>query len=605
MDKFQHSDNISLNRRDLFNALQNMIYGNIDKLIRGIYDYGNLKIICGNSEKGLLSTSDFQVTCATATVSVNVGVATNDDTSLIYNAIPQTYSVATKANGQYYVWVKYKQAKALIGSEVPLPTKGAINTDNLYTMLTDSAEIGVDAAVPTGGIALARVAVLANVIPAATNANYGNLSRDLYVGEVSGLLPRTGGSWPSYANQFTESYAVARINDEYIRINSSGIIQERGYLNTIVEHHASGSAITVLSIIDMRQDNLLLMRGSDAIEKAAARGITLVGSDSRTLCVRHLKRHSSAPTIASATTPVIWVNRSGHMWMITDRVKDAYYGIQTAATNVSNYKAIIADLRYRILGADDTEVAALNVEMRKAQQDLISANNLQQEMLAAITNDEISGYMRSSPNIFNYVVEVTHSTMGTDGIIQYEAEVTRSPLASMSETYNLALMEKYYSTRVMPTGYVNGDAVYPALPAAEYTGIKIPISIGERVTVRVRPINENGIYGGYSNTLSYEFVRYDDSEYIAYQNIYDLIVPNILTSVSTLREYVAYIKDMWEQMSSTNEQIRAYQTELNDLRDRVVAIEGDMVGITPLIPAVPRLLTVAQTYVQPTQPTMN
>lgn len=592
MDQFKHSDNIGLNRKDMFNALQNMIYGNLSKLLRGIYNIENLKIICGNSEIGLLSEDDFMVSYSNGYISVMPGVATNDAESLMYLSSTSRISSAL-SNGAYRVYVQYKQNKALTGKEVVLPTKGNINTDSLYTLLTDSAEIGITSIgspVPTGSIELAIVVIASSLVPSAIN--YGTLSRDLYMDEVDILIPRT--STTSVPAWGLDHY-IAKIGDEYIEIDASGNILSRGYYDTIVEHHYAGETISIISIIDKRQQSLLKMRGEDAIEKAMARGVAIVnGGEYRSMSTRRIKRHSTTPVISSSTPPVLWENRSRAMNMITERVKNVYYGIQSSGVTISNNKAIIQDLRSRMLGAGEEERAVLAVEMKRAQQELISSHNAQQEALSVISTDEISGYMKSTPNMFSYVIDVSHASMANDGVVQYEAEVMRSPVSSMAGNNSASTPDRYYSDRIRPVGFnIKGDPIYPSRHASERNYIKIPISIGERVSVKVRAINENDIFGEYSNIVTYEFARYDDNEYVSYQGIYDVIVPDILSSAATLKEYVEYIKDLWDRMSSTNEQIRGYQTSIDEMKNRLTEIEINLLTFDPIRPVVSKLKAIA------------
>lgn len=592
MNRFQHSDNITLNRRDLFNVLQDMIYLNQKQVLSGIYNLEPMKILCGQGGAGIPGAPSFRVARGDGAITVSPGVAIKDEDNMIVLASTHSIPISGVSNGIYYVYVTYAQEKSLTGRELTMPAKARINTEHLYTMLADSAAVGislVSGGAPVDSIILGTVIIDSGVIPV---SSLMTIVRDMNSNEEGGASA-INGVLPAWASYYSGAIPM-QINDEYIILNGSKEIQQRGAYNTLVGYHSAGSAAVIPSIVDMRQYSTMSLLSAGAVDRALSIGMLPVGGGYRRVATRRVNRIRSTPDISLGQNPVTWTNRARSIGAISDRVKNMYYSIQSSAIDAENSRAMIQDIRYRMLGASEEEVAGLSVELRAAQRDLVSANNSYQDMLSSIGKSEVSKYMKSVPNAFTLAVDIADAYAIQDGIVQYEAEVKRVSASSVSDINSISSTERAYSWRMHPIGYdITGDPRYAEQDIHGIKRIYVPINIGERVSIRVRGIDANGICSGYGNTITYDFTSFNDSEYLAYQNIYDMIFPDVLANAATLREYTQYMKNMWDEMSSMNDIVKKYQSEIDSMHSEIEQLKRDWFSIMPLVPLIPGLQAAA------------
>jgi len=574
MDYLNHSDNILLNRKDLFDILQTAIFGNLKNALMGIYDIQPRKIIVGNSEYGLLSDNAYAVTrTSTGNISVAPGVAINDETSFMVLTEDAPVS-ATAASGVYGIYLTYKQNRALTGKEQVLPVKAGINAITMHTMLTDGCELqkAVPTSPPAASILLAYVVIDTNAVPVSSTST---LNGDIYLNETEVALPSSI-SLPAWFTAISAAYKIVRVGEEYIKIDNSKIITERGVHNTIKSHHVAGETVTIAGIIDARQMSLLNVRGMDKVETAISRGTVYIQSAERMLVTRAVVRHTAAPIVTLPTTPILWVNRSRSMGMVTDRVRQIYHGINALKTSIDNDNMNIQDIRYQMLGADQTgdQYVALAAEMRRIQNASMSNQVTLQEMIQSMSNEDIAGYMRSSMNEFKLVVNINYAPPSGMSISQYEARVIRTTITNVMDVYSMENAEYHYTQRKHATGYdAYGDPILEGISLSD-TSIKIPINVGEKITVTVRPIDTAGTVGMYSDPITYEFARFDDADYMSYQDIYRIFVPDILETSMMFREYTMYSRELYDQLSTYSNQLQQSEIAINDLTARLTELEN-------------------------------
>ena len=580
MDMFNHSDNMNLNRGDLFRAIQGAMASNLSKVINALYVVHPYRILSGIKSNGMLSDTSFLVEIVGGNIKVNPGVAIKDAETFIYNSSPQIISVSGKVSGLYYVYARYAQEKTTTGKEVYLPTKGNIHPDSQYTVLLDSCSIEISTVLPAESIALAMVVINSNAVPSPHAAK--PLGIDV---PTEGNVKTGGGSLtlPAWASYVTMSgNVVCRINDEYVMINNLGAITSRSQYGTYPGYHYAGTSMVIPSIIDLRQLSVIEVRGGVGLERRIKSGVIDASTKSCNIVTRRVLQKSPPPTISIGSQPITWVNRMSSMSMVTEKIKMAYYGVQSSAANASNARAMIQDIRSRMIGATESEKAALSIEMRQAQQDLILATGIQQDIMGTLSTEELSVYTKRAPEVFSLTVNIGDISATA---VQYEAEVTRSLLSSVSDSASMRLTERIYSLMKRPVGFdINGLPVYDTRSDTDISYVSIPVKIGERVHVRVREIDENGVCGDYSASVAYEFSTYNDHEYVSYHNIYDIIVPDIMTNVSTMQNYVSYIKEMYESMSSMSALL---ERKMED----IAKLSGDIDKLSRLLPYVDKLIS--------------
>lgn len=595
MDKFVHSDNIMLTRRDLFATLQDMIQSNIAKHFKGIYKSSPYKIICPGKGGGLLEASDYRVTKSDLNlIKVEAGVATGQGDELIYNAESKGIEIAG-LTGKAYVYTQYKQVRSLTGKEVMLPPQGSINTPTLHTILRDMCEITISSDGAESNKVLLAIIYIDTNGDLASDWVAGTLTQDIYADTSSAVLPISNMSYPNW--ETTTIYA--RIGHEYIGINkSTHMIVERGAFDTIIEHHSLGDQVVYPAILDMRQLSLIEMNYSAANLGYISRGMLKIGSKVRSIATRNLNGPLPAPTVAIPDDPIIWLNRSHAMGIITPEMQNAYYALSTSYISIANLRAEIADIGNRLIGASESDEAALYAEQRALHTRLIEALNEQYAQLSALSNAQMANSLQNVHNSFALVVTVAPGTL-TRTPVQYEAEVERMAASAVTRVSS-DMLEYYYSKRIYPISYAsNGDPIYPATIDYAATVVRIPINIGEKVRVSVRGIDENGIPGEKSPDLTYVFRGYNDRQFLTFKAIYDMMIPEFNDLMQTINNYVTYIKDSVGRINSMESMIKQYQSKVATLLAAVENNHQRLDDLAPLIGLIPYVSSIRE-YFSPT-----
>jgi hypothetical protein len=600
MDKFVHSDNIMLNRRDLFATLQEMIHSNLQKHLRGIYKKEPYKIICAGKGGGLLGADDYVVSTGgnRSYVIVGQGVATGTADKLIYNGSPLSIDIDGESDGVYNICVSYKQIKSLTGREVMLPPKGQINTSTLHTTLTDSCEISVSATEPTDSqILLGKVVVYSSAVPADHSA--GDLNADIYVDTDDDILLSTIPVSPSGWSNESGDILCVKIGNEYIKIDTDdeNKITERGAYGTNVEHHAVGDTVTVPSILDMRQLSLIEMSYDTTNSAYLSQGMIKIGNSIRSVVTRNIESPLPAPLVEISQDPIIWINRSHAMGIITPEMQNAYYSLGTSYVAIDNLRAEIADIGTRLIGASESDEASLYAEQRELHTRLIEALNDQYAQLSALGNAQMSNSLQNIHNSFALIIDVAPGEGGYP--VQYEAEVERMPASAVARVTSDSL-EYYYSKKIYPTSYTSaGDPVYPTTADYASTVIRIPINIGEKLRVNVRSISRTDILGSKSSDVVYVFRGYNDRQYTTFKAIYDMMIPEFHDLMQTINNYVSYIKDSVSRISSMENMIEQYQSKISALLATAAEHRKRIDEMSPLTGLIPYVTSIRE-YFNPT-----
>lgn len=601
MDKFVHSDNIMLNRRDLFATLQDMMQSNLAKNFKGIYKREPYKIICHGKGGGLLAADDYRVTgTGTATVTIAPGVATGQGDALIYNGESKSMDVSSLVSGTYHVCAKYKQTKSLTGKEVMLPPKGSINTSTLHTVLRDICEITVSADDPGGSDILLAIAHVGNgvVYP---DKNTGALNADIFVDTEDVALPVASVQHPDWGSTGT---LYIKVGNEYIGIDADDgdKIIERGAYGTAVEHHSIGDTVIFPAILDMRQLSLIEMNYSAANLGYIGQGMIKIGESIRSIVTRNIREPLSAPLVEIAADPIIWLNRSHAMGIITPEMQNAYYALSTSYVSIANLRAEIADIGNRLIGASESDEASLYAEQRSLHVRLIEALNNQYAQLSALSNAQMANSLQNIHNSFALIVNVAAGA-GEDTPVQYEAEVERMAASSITRVSS-DMLEYYYSKRIYPVSYSsNGDPIYPSAIDYASTVIRIPINIGEKVRLSIRAVDENNIPGASSADVTYVFRGYDDRQFLTFKAIYDMMIPEFNDLMQTINNYVAYIKDSVNRINSMESMISQYQGKVTALLAAVESHRQRLDELSPLVGVIPYVTSIREFFTPtPTPP---
>ena len=600
MDRFVHSDNIMLNRRDLFDYLQRMIHSNLSKHLSGIYKKEPYKIISAGLGGGLMSSDEFEVSSSGSNIKVNPGVGTGTDNSLIYNGDVVEIALNSNSSGIYHVSVKHRIIRSLTGKEVMLPPKGQINTDTLHTLIMDSCEVVVSGSGDTpNSIPLAKVYMKNGIVP--TQTNVGTLGSELYVGDVGVVMPIAGVSPVDWSNEDNSNHLCVRIGEEYIIVNKADhLIVERGAYSTAKEHHPKGSVIQSLPIVDLRHQSLIGMSADTPNMNYLERGMVKVGNQVRSIVTREVKAPMPAPDVSISTDPIIWVNRNNAMSVITPDMQDAYNSLAVSQVNIDNMQAALDDVSYRLIGAPEDKEVQLRGEQKKLSADLVELRNERHAKLAALGNKQAIQAIQDISNRFDLLVDV--SATGGEKPAQYEAEVIRVPISGVARVVS-GSPEYYYSRRAYPSGFsVYGDPEYSNTPDHAENEIRIPISIGEKLLIKVRAISSTGVLGNPSDEKTYSFRGYSDRQYNTYIDIYRMIVPEFREMIQTMSNYIDYIKDANTRIRSMEGQAELNQRSIVSMKDDISQLWERMNELNPIVPLIPIVGDIQDKVISSTTP---